>query len=237
MTMSCGPLTISALPKNLRQWLPVPTNLTTDPANLLASVGNFEFAEIKPHNSDGISGGLEQLGLQEGRGRERLKGSASPFRTGKFLVTYLPVDEQGKSALEGNPHCVRVFVTNRCKNEVKKKDPSGRIRKWEQIINDWDWYDLGSFKPPPTIPLIVQEASVFGVVIEPYVRQVFRNKVLGPKKKIDRGGRALRGADIYWNELARFYTELARELGDPFYADLASELASLSCEAAMWDVA
>lgn len=204
------------------------------------------FAEIKPHNREGIKDGLEQL-------RDK-KGKLRAPRTPEFLVTYLPLkegmkgDEPEQAATEGSRPCVRVFATkyhidkaNAIAVKPKKKTASGKDKdlNWNEIIRTWTWHDLGCFKAPLEVPLKVEDASLFGMAIERYARKLFQRRVLScltPPKK-GNPPPTLTDADIWWDELARFYAELARELDDPFYADLASELASLSREAARWDAA
>lgn len=167
---------------------------------------------------------------KEGPGREG--------RTGHFLVTYLPVNGT-KPTKTGKPTRVRVFATPYYPG--KKITSSDRKRKSKDTILGWHWYDLGSITSPETVKLVVDHAALFGVAIEDDVRKLFQDEVLKKlwkkKKTSYGGGEYLHGADIYWTELARFYDELARELGDPFYAELASELASLGREAARWDAA
>jgi hypothetical protein len=63
--------------------------------------------------------------------------------------------------------------------------------------------------------------------MEKTIRHIFNNKFLKPNHTMRPGtGGNMAGPDVAW-ELAEFYSELGRQLRDPFYAELASELASL----------
>lgn len=220
MTTSC-PNVPSKL--SIRSWLAAPRLYSP-----LPPAEDCRFAEIKPHNEKGIRDGLNQLAKEKGLGRAPRKG--------KFLVTYLPL--KGKTpAPSGFPTSVRVFATP---YSAGMKATSPPYKNVADTITSWEWHDLGSFAPEKQVDVLVEKASLFGSAIEDQVRKLFQDVVLVKswgKKTGYGGGGNLQGADIWWTELARFYDELARELGDPFYADLASELASLGREAARWDAA
>lgn len=214
-----------------RSWLPDPRTFPKFTVDTL-SVQDHGFAEIKPHNEDGIRDGLKQL--EPSTEKKPALGRAG--RRGMALVTYLPVNKEGEAVGEGSAAGVHVFATPYSGQTVDHATHKKRVK---DIINSWTWHHVGCFKPPQRINLVVDRAALFGIAIEKSVRRQFNLNVLArlKPKKIGHGGTTVHGADIYWNELARFYAELARELGDPFYADLASELASLGREAALWDAA
>lgn len=229
MTMQCPEELKFTGPKRkpkVTPWLRAPAPEQFETPNL--AFDNPGFAEIKPHNSQGLTDGWKDLSK-----KSKLSDKTRRGRTPKFLVTYLPVKE-GKTGRDINdavkdstPPCVRVFASPYTGEPERPH------------VSKMKFHNLGSFKPPPTVPLNVEEASLFGAAIEKYARELFQREILDRLKpqKQGHGGTTVHGADIYWDELARFYAELARELGDPFYADLASELASLSREATMWDAA
>jgi hypothetical protein len=174
------------------------------------SIAANGWAEIKPHNYAGIRAGLKQL---------RTAGRGQP-RTGQVLITYLPVDSSNSSVSSGQPACVRVFAT-RFEAKGAGDNPSDFLRKHA-------WYDLGSFAPPKQITLNVDDGGLFGAAIERYVRHQFQAVVKAPTQHVPGGGGPRQGPDVLWDELAELYAELARELEDPYYAELASELAAMA---------
>lgn len=188
-----------------RKWLSIPKLL---PSGKMTVQPNG-FAEIKPHNRAGIRAGLKQLG-------ERARGKG---RQPQALITYLPVDAALAPLPSGWPPHVRVFAV---------KYDHGNPPTMADIFIKHQWYDLGSFTPRKTIDLKVDNASVFGAVIEESVRKKFITSVLKAPLKYRGGGGAGTGPDVLWDELAQMYAELARDLRDPFYRELASELAALA---------
>lgn len=159
-------------------------------------------AEIKPHSTAGISGGIEQL-------------DKSTVTGPRLLITYRPLNSRGGIATKGSPACVEVFMTR----HVKGAKPAAVLRG--------KWWKVGDFVPPKTVPLTMDNPGLFGAGVEEYVRRLFFAQVLSPRgKKMhpDTGGHG-HGHDVLWDELAGMYGELGRQLGDPFYAELADVLA------------
>lgn len=208
------------------RWLPAPESNKIDIARW-----DCGFAEIKPHNSKGIQKGIDALRYVTvtKKGKLRKPGPGRVGRTAKFLVTYLPEEAPGKPAEKDWPSRVRVFATPY--DDARTVRP-GTGKSIKNTISNWKWEELGCFVPPKVAEVLADErtAGLFGTAIEGHVRELFYRKMLKPKGKEVGGGQTLKGADIFWNELGRFYTELARELGDPFYAELGTELASLRFE-------
>jgi hypothetical protein len=186
------------------------TDVATITRKLISAKGR---AEIKAHNQDGISDGLSKLEPNSGGGR-------------RVLITYRPVDDAGNAVDKGRPTWVEVYAIDYDTIPANKRTPVALLR-----ADGGDWWYLGKFRSPKTIFLTVDDRSVYGAVIERYVRGMFRNKVLTPAKremltKVRRSS-GVRGADVEWKELAEFYRELGELHEDPFYAELASELATL----------
>jgi hypothetical protein len=66
------------------------------------------------------------------------------------------------------------------------------------------------------------------LVANSFNRNVLKHKQLQPPRRRDFSRGSGTGSDVLWTELAGLYGELARELGNPFFAELASELATYS---------
>lgn len=160
--------------------------------------------EIRPHNLKGIRGALGQL-----------KGVRS--RTHRILITYLPVDTAGRPQDAGRPHKILVLMTI-----VPRPDITA-----EQLLAE-PWYRISEFDPPDIINVDYYNKGLVGTAVEPVVRDIFRRSVLVPSGRTIRGGTGGHriGSDVIWHELAEFYGELSRQSRDPFYAELASELAA-----------
>jgi hypothetical protein len=181
------------------EYLPAPAAATSFGTTALGMNGA---AEIKAHTTDGISGGLMQL-------------DNSTVTGPKLLITYRPLNSRGGIATTGLPACVEVFMTR----PVKGAKPAAVLRG--------RWWKVGAFAPPKTVPLTIDNPGLFGSGIEDSVRRHFFAHVLSPrgKKMHPNTGGHRPGHDVLWDELAEMYGELGRQLGDPFYAELAAALA------------
>jgi hypothetical protein len=125
----------------------------------------------------------------------------------RWVLTYLPCYEGGKK----DPTHIRVFA-----HQVAPKQQ-------------------GPFElPRQPIPAMVpfpswkKQPQLFGVFIEPCVRDAFRPYL--PSDPVTDTGGLRWGVDMRW-ELASFYAELASETADPFFEELAAELSALASEA------
>ncbi|WP_433612653.1 hypothetical protein [Prescottella agglutinans] len=162
-------------------------------------------AEIKPHSKSGEAAGLRQLARRAEDPRFR--------DSQKWLVTYLPVRMDGSVAQSGRATRVRVFA--------------GEVRGGKVMSR----FDLGATDVPPSVPFPrIDETAFFGMAIEDVVRKRFATWLPAPRRDKLRkktGGSRI-GPDMIWNEIANFYSALARELGDELYEELSSELAALA---------
>lgn len=152
------------------------------------------FAEIKKHNRNGMRGGLAQL-------RRRHEPSATRDLP-RYLITYLPLDSGGQPTDTGVASQVSAFAV-RFDNWRGVPTTPGAIRTWMR---------LGEIELPPVsarFPSVRDEAG-FGREVEKLVRRRFVEKVVAPTRPRGRKGYPY---DVVWNELAEFYSELARELG------------------------
>ena len=121
-------------------------------------------------------------------------------------------------------------------SDYTDKTPDEQVRS----VLDQPWYLVEDMRTPAKAKQIAEIAmdltttrhrAQFGNVMEPLVADSFDRKVLKleqpPRRRRPehRGGRG-HGSDLLWDELAALYGELARELGYPFFAELAAELAT-----------
>ncbi|MGY4769094.1 hypothetical protein ACXC9Q_19445 [Kribbella sp. CWNU-51] len=172
------------------------------------------FVEIKPHTASGIKSGLTQLA-------GRLRGAG---RTVGVLATYLGVDARGRPIRTGRPGFVRV-------NATLVDLGTTPVPTTAQYSRPAQWFYLGLAPVPPKVDHPpVDHAPAFGWAVEPIVqRQVMQMAHLQTKNRrwVPLGGPG-RGPDIEYSELAQFYRELAHELRDPLYAEIASELEAMA---------
>ncbi len=191
-------------------------------------------AEIKAHNHNGIIGGLTQL---------RCKCHSTG--TCRILITYLPVRGSDPKSYQpqdfGSVKRVLVMATfitftpddlEMSPREWKLR----RVRELERQVLAQQWYLIEDLVPRPDLVAKIamgvgtpQDRGRFGSVMEPLVANCFNQCVLKeakpPRKRpFSRGSST--GSDLQWSELAGLYGELARELGNPFFAELAAELAT-----------
>jgi hypothetical protein len=173
--------------------------------------------EIKPHTTTGIRAGVRQIG-------DRLEAACRTTGVAPtgVLVTYVGVDAAGRPIRTGRAKAVHVYGA---KVDLK----CGQRPTVAQYNQPGVWYFLGSAPLPDKLDHPpVDHAPAFGWAVEPVVQQQVMKTVRlqTPQRKWTPKGGPGHGADIEYTELAEFYRELARELRDPFYAELASELAS-----------
>ncbi len=206
------------------QYLPAPRLLS--PVRAMAHIDGYGRAEIRAHNKAGIRGGLVSLAEHPG------KYSKTPGSRPRVLITYLPVDSSNEKQNEGKPAKIRVFMTNFTAGAVPppshEKDRLLAQQWWENLLAR-QWWDLGVLSAEDLIPMDWTDKRLLGIGTEPRARNLFRDLVLVPAGRNiwkNTGGNR-QGSDVRWNELAEFYRELGKLGGDPFYAELASELASL----------
>jgi len=194
----------------LKNWWTVPdTPLIIRRAKLVVS--DRGFAEIKPHTESGVRGGITQIQKRLARSRGYIA----------YLVTYYAVNERNQPIRKGRAKYLHVFAApvTQASTPAQYRDPKV-------------WRHLGYVEVPQTIPHPpVHQGGAFGWAVEEAVREKFKQmvKLETPHKKwTPATGGYQPGADIRWHELAELYAELARELRDPLYAELASELAAMA---------
>jgi hypothetical protein len=207
--------TLSTLSEGSR-FLNAPTNL----AGTRMPVTKAGCGEIKAHNRNGIVAGLKQL-------REDCHGDGH-----RILITYLPV--RGSSSTLFQPQdsyfaervlVMATFITRDYTNMEAKEQ--------ERRVLAQKWYLVEDMRPRPDlvakVAMGLKNRARFGSVMEPLVAHAFNRFVLKPNARRrlpeHRGGSGT-GIDLLWSELAGLYGELARELGNPFFAELAAELAT-----------
>jgi hypothetical protein len=182
-------------------WLPEQEEeLSPEPLMLTAPVATSAsgFAEIKKHNSDGISQGLNQLRTSnEKRYRQR------------YLITYLPLNRTGRPADARKATKLRVFAL-RFKHH-KDLPPPG-----ERTLQRRAWMDLGIIQLPEKSAWFPFPSGgrddQFGNAVEEAVRQRFIQTVVKNRPNPQHGGARGSTHDVLWDELADFYRELAAEL-------------------------
>lgn len=175
---------------------------SAEPFGTRMKLGPTGHAEIKPHTWLGVKKGQIQL-------------DGSTVTGPKVLITYRPLNAAGGIATTGRPACLAMYMT--CHTPEAKPD----------AVLKGKWWYLGSPVPPEQVPLTVDNPGLFGSGIEDFVRRHFDKEVLQPRKRKLRPGTGSgrTGPDVLWDELAGMYGELGRQLGDPFYAELAAALA------------
>jgi hypothetical protein len=177
--------------------------------------------EIKAHNQKGIVKGLEQLRTScHGESRHRI------------LITYLPVAGSSFQPQDsGKAKRVLVMATF-----VTRDYSLMTAEQQVERVLDQRWYLVEDMLLKPAevagiaMDLATRNRAQFGNVMHTLVEKAFDQRVLqlNPPRKRQAEHRPGSGKsiDLLWSELAGLYDELARELGDPFFAELASELAT-----------
>jgi len=203
------------------RYLNRPKTLHTDMRMTRMTLTDAGCGEIKQHNINGISEGLRQL-------RDDCHGGRS-----RILITFLPV--HGPSWLRLRPQdegvaervlVMATYITNYYSG-MKPKEQAQQVLKQE-------WYLVEDMRPMPEpvakVAMGLANRGRFGSVMEPLVADAFDRRVLQPqpprRRLPEHRGGSGHGSDLLWSELAGLYGELARELGNPFFAELASELAT-----------
>lgn len=185
-------------------------------------------AEIKPHNDAAIRKGLYQLRryLQQskaaqgtakaagGTKRQAWMAGREPERTSVWLLTYLPWSAKGP------PSHVRVFAHELKRDELLKKGPLPGLDRLLISRRELPKVELPKVMPFPH----PGRPDMFGLAVEPLVRDRFRQEYQRPLTKRQRVGR--RGPDVLWRELEDLFRELANETGDIYWRDVADELSA-----------
>jgi hypothetical protein len=173
--------------------------------------------EIKPHTATGIRAGLKQLAAR--LDKANLKSGV--------LATYMGADSLGRRLSLGRPKCLHVYAT--VVNATPPRTPTPSLA---QYSHPGRWHDLGLTPLPDKIDHPrVDHAPAFGWAVEPVVqRHVAASRITlrTPLRKWTPLGGPGAGADMKYDELADFYRELAHELRDPLFAELASELEAMA---------
>ncbi|MFK4088245.1 hypothetical protein ACI2LF_29300 [Kribbella sp. NPDC020789] len=172
------------------------------------------FVEIKPHTRSGIKSGLTQLA-------RRLR---TANLTCGVLATYLGVGPGAAPIRKGKARFVRVYG-------VLVDLTVTPVPVVAQYSRAAQWHYLGLAPLPDKIDHPpVDHAPAFGWAVEPVVQRQVMNIVTlrTPKKTWTPMGGPGHGPDIMYTELAGFYRELAHELRDPLYAELAAELETMA---------
>ncbi|WP_433158553.1 hypothetical protein [Kribbella sp. CA-247076] len=204
-------MTITSQESEVRNWV---TNIlppATSPGRGL-NLTTPGFVEIKPHTLSGIRSGLTQLGARLAKAN---------FPTG-VLATYLGTDSRGNPLRKGKATHLRVYGV------LVNATPKPTLAQYNR---PGKWHYLGTSTLRDTISHPpVDHAPAFGWAVEPVVQaQVKLGVALStPKRLWTLGGGPAAGPDMTYSELAGFYRELARELRDPLYAELASELEAMA---------
>lgn len=209
-------MTIAMQKPALRKWFALGPG-ALPPDKLVLSVPGL--VEIKPHTVTGIRSGLKQLAA-------RLHTANMPIGV---LATYVGADSLGRRLPRGKPKCLHVYAAL-----VKATPPRTPPPTLAQYSDPSKWYDLGLTSLLDKIDHPdVKHAPAFGWAVEPVVQRHVAKmiKLPLPRKFTPLGGPG-HGADMSYTELAEFYRELANELRDPLYAELASELEAMAWEAA-----
>jgi hypothetical protein len=172
------------------------------PANPIAPVKATGpgVAEIKKHNYNGKYDGLTQL--------RNPKIAADRLR---YLVTYLPLDASKSPTDLSGAEYVQVYAVHfPPTTNPKTKAVVGTAVPTTPRQIAGPWMNLGLIKLPKSSVWFpsVHHADQFGNAVEEAVRRRFLWKVVNPRP----GGRKGYPQDIIWQELAEFYSELAREL-------------------------
>lgn len=161
--------------------------------------------EIKPHTATSRPGGLKQL--RDNHARPQYAGHD------KWFVTYQALDAGGRPVVRGRAHQVQLWA----RRFEGGNPPNAQLT---------DAYDLGIIPVPTTTAFPrVDLPGFFGSAIEEPIRTHLTRLLEMKQRRVDqRTGGAAPGPDLLWAELAAMYSELAEELRDPFYAELATEL-------------
>jgi hypothetical protein len=195
------------------RWQAIPQLLPPRTRPPALTTGRPGIVEIKPHTETGILKGVANV---------RRALLAAPNNVG-LLVTYYAVDDRDQPKTSGQAAYAHLFAA------LITTGPNDTPR---QYLSANRWRHLGRITVPQTIPHPrVNQISAFGQAIEPAarakVRDVMRTWIPGITFQRATGGHRP-GPDIIWSELAELYAELARELRDPLYAELANELTALA---------
>jgi hypothetical protein len=146
------------------RWLPPPppSNLTEvvisrEPGKTVTMpIDKKGTREIKPYSRSGLPAGLKQLSKHD---------SSKDDSSVRALITYLPLDKEGKQANEGRAKAVRVFATF----HVLKPG----LKTANDYLTKAKWWDLGPAMLPKMIFFPrVEHGGFFGMAVSPWSRSV-----------------------------------------------------------------
>lgn len=190
--------------------------------------------EIRAHNIGGIYGGLTDL-------LTKCKVKPGPGKTiHRILITYLPVEESSSPPYQpknfGMIRRVLVMATlitstpDDYRNMTQDQKVQSVLAQTWYLVEDMHMQAKAEQIKNNALDLSKTRARAqFGNVMEPLATAAFHQCVLkqqGRWRLPDTRGGSGQGTDLRWRELAGLYGELARELGSPFFAELAAELAT-----------
>ena len=223
------------------QYQPAPGRLVPPPNNLVGRGRGC--GEVKAHNLKGIIDGVYDL-LNEGAKSKKCPPSIPRQPGRRILITYLPVKKSSRP-----PHYTpknsgpieRVLVMATSISSTRTADDYRRMPREEMLrsVLAQEWYLVEDMQMEPkakeiagiVMNLTARTRAQFGNLMETLATEAFNDNVLKkqqPRRRLlrDIRGGSGHGTDVLWDELAGLYGELARELGNPFFAELASELAA-----------
>lgn len=165
-------------------------------------------AEIKPHKAAAIRKGLQQLRDY----LQRMQGSA-PVRRSVWLITYLPWPSNTNS-----PSHLRVFAHKVKREDLLKKGPLPSLDALTLSRRELPRVPLPKYIAFPSLA----RPDMFGLAVEPIVRDIFARQYQRPRTHEDPAG--THGADVLWREMSDHFRALGDETGDSYWRELAEEL-------------
>ena len=187
-------------------------------------------AEIKPESGPGIRAGLNQLrdyvrqsevarGKRQPDNRSRRAGwvtGKEPERESVWLITYLPWPNRIA------PTHLQVFAYEVNRKALLEKGPGNdRLPPTQALVKSRRVLDPISLPKKMDFPT-PDKPDMFGLAVEPLVRDKFREKY---RRAFDRRQDVARkGPDVLWLELEDLFRELADETGDAYWRDVAEVL-------------
>jgi hypothetical protein len=181
---------------------------TLQSATSFPTYGGPGWAEIKPHNVEGIRAGLRQLSSR--------RSARGPGHGRPYIITYnyaMPRSTSGRVLITAyllRPHGAAISAD-------PAKPVGGQLRPWLDGLGMW--WSLGPPVAGPEQSLAEWRRSVgptvFGHMLDPFLRQAFVVKFGVPEAKHLSKLKlpSVEGADVDWLEVAEFLYELAAELG------------------------
>jgi hypothetical protein len=203
----------------------------TDPAppptlqsSKLPTYAGRGYAEIKPHNVPNIRAGLKRLRQEyaERAGQPKAPRPGRPKR-----VPPAPAVDKQVYLLTYDHHLTRtpggstivIYLLRPHQTVLTGPEPNvtglGR-QSWLDGLGEW--WSLGNLPGPEYALGQWQDLvgpTVFGSMIEPFVRREFFKQFGQPKEHTSKVHRPhMEGVDVHWQEVAEFLYELAAELGE-----------------------